>query len=124
MKRKSKLMRQKWDLMWLMKSFLSPHLPNKASNIVRLKEEEAKGTRTEYIQLGFKVKRHIKENIWLGVIPILQKCNLKENKRLKLTMMKTISICLKELKNKFTVKEFKIANTISSIPKLNKWSQG
>ena len=51
-------------------------------------------------------------------IHILQKCNLKESKKTVKMKMKS-SIYLKEPKNRFTAKEFKITNTISNILKLN-----
>lgn len=109
-------MKQKWGLKWLMKSMRKSHAQKQVINnnqiLVKPKEEAANAIRTEFIQWDSKVKKLIKESIWLMFI--LQRCKVKENKWLNITTMKMmISKYLKELKiiTKFVVSVLKTTIT-------------
>lgn len=87
----------------------------------KLKEEGAKGTRIGCILSDFKVKKPIKGSIYQEAPFTLRRCN-KKGSRIVTKMMKMNLTFLKEPKNKFTAKEYKIRDRISkisNIPKLN-----
>jgi hypothetical protein len=66
-------------------------------NVNQIKEEEVRGTKIEYTLFGFRVRKLIKENIWLAAIKLtLLKPSKNEKFLIKIMITKMMNlICLK-----------------------------